>query len=720
MASGADPVLPKIPANIERFVRQLVVTYKAVMLYPPASTIPRDNAADTTRLLTEILRERAELRFGVTKSGLTSGDAPVFPAQSAYTNFAQELYHRGLAEVRFHTGIDARDVLSFLGVLKSTPAELAAAGGFEARLWELGVDTVTVAEAHVSLAESPIVEDLPEQAPERLPITEIDELLAAAYGGRPRDQRVLTRFMGDSLSVRDYLTETFSGMGDHSAAMAVIGEKFSELAHVASAQDVEERVQLFRSLAEALMDMEPDVRRELLVDHVLPEAKTSDAVASVIRQMDVDAVCRMLVDGVDADNVSREGLARAIRNLALISMASREDVMNAAGAAMRGAGFAEEAVGSVLETAAPSRIELREASAASAAEEQPVEAIFKLMDLAPTPVASFVKDDPGVVRLQEEARRGITDGDVIGALVTLVTLDPREGPFTSTMAMLEDSLELLVDRGDIDVAADAAETLLAAMDNLSLSDEQHTRLKKAVSRFAEPKSIRTVMQALRLYPPGSAEHDAARRLLDRLGPAVIPPLLEQLADEPDMAARKSMVDLLSELANQNIQELGKFIGDPRWYVTRNVVNILGATHSSAALPYLERTLRHSEPRVRRETVRALSGIQDRLSVEMLVAALQDDDPQNVQLAARYLGMAGERRAVPALEVVARGEGRGNRDTGPRVEAIEALGRLGAKEALPTLEALAGKRAILRQGRARELRAAADSSIARIHSARGGA
>lgn len=720
MAVGLGADAPKIPANVERFVRQLVVTYKAVMLYPPASTIPRDNATDTIRLLSDIFRERAELRFLIQKNGMYFGDVPVFPGQSAFTNFAQELYHRGLAEVRFHTGIDARDIVSFLGILKNTPQEVAAAGGFEARLWELGVDTVTVAEAQLSLVDAPVLGDTPDEPAQRLSTPEIDELLAAAYGGRPRDQRVLTRFMGDSSAVKDYLTETFAGRGDRNAAMIAVGESFSELAQVASTQDIEERLQLFRSLAESLMDLDPDMRRDLLVDHVLPEAKTSDAVASVVRQMDVDAVCRMLVDGLDADQVSREGLARAIRNLAQISMSSREDVVNAAGAAMRGAGFSEGVVGSVIETAAPSRLEVRDASAKPGGEEQPVEAIFKLMDLAPTPVKTFVDGNPGVVKLQEEARRGITDGDIIGALVSLVALDPREGPFATTMSMLEDSLELLIERGDLDVAADASETLLAAIDNTELTPEQQNRLRKSLERFGETRNVRSIVQALRLYPPGSAENHAARRLLDVLGSDVISPLLEQLANEPDMASRKAMVDLLSELASEHIQELGRHISDPRWYVSRNVVSILGATHSSAALHYLERTIRHAEPRVRRETIRALSGIQDRLAVEMLMAALQDDDPQNVQLAARYLGATGERRSVAALELVARGEGRGNRDTGPRVEAIEALGRLGAREAMPTLEALSGKRAVFRQAQARELRAAADSAIARIAAGKGGA
>lgn len=713
MDIGSGARTPQLAANIERFVRQLVVTYKAVLLYPPASTIPRDNAADTARILAEVFRERAGLTFIVTKTGLILDDEPVFPGQPAFAAFALELYHRSLAEVRFHTGIDAHDIVAFLSIVKIPPEEIAATGGFESRLWELGVDTITIAEAHLAIVDAPLAAELAEEPGEDADVAEVDDLLASAWGASPRDQRVLTRFMSDPVAVRDYLASKMAAEQERKRALAAVAEKFAEMAAIAADQNVEERAELYRSLAQALMRMDADTRRRLLVDRVLPEAKTSDSLASVVRQMDIDELFRVLVADIEPDAASFDGLARAIRNLTTISLASREEILNSAGAAMRGAGIAEPEVVSVLERAAPSRLEVRRVPEGPRPTESACDSIFRLMDLAPMPVREFAGQDPGVAQLVLEARRGITDGDILGTLVSLVALDTREAPFASMMAMLEDSLELLVSRGELDVAAEAGETLIAALENPALTVEQRSRMRRAVERLGDPRSVNAIVQTLRLYPPNTPEHAAAKRLLDVLGPLVIPPLLEQLANEPDMAQRKSMVDLLSILALKHVNSLGHAVSDPRWYVVRNVVNILGNTRSSAALPYLERTLRHPEPRVRRETIRSLSHIPDRLSIEMMVAALTDDDAQNVQLAARYLGRSGERRAASALEEVARGDGRGNRDTGPRVEAIEALGRLGAREAVPTLEALAGKRAVFRQSQTRELRAAAEAAIAHI-------
>ena len=98
---------------------------------------------------------------------------------------------------------------------------------------------------------------------------------------------------------------------------------------------------------------------------------------------------------------------------------------------------------------------------------------------------------------------------------------------------------------------------------------------------------------------------------------------------------------------------------------------------------------------------------------MLIAALDDDDVQNVQAAARSLGMRAETSAAPALEAIAAGDGRGGRENPARLEAIYALGRIGQSSSVPVLEQLARRRMFVGGGRAQELRAAAESALAKI-------
>lgn len=707
---------PMVPPPIEGVLKQLVITMKAVSLYPGASSIPKENATQAAAMLTGVLRTIADLRFGVQKNGLTYEGIVIFPDQPAFEAFAQDLYNRGLAEVRFHSGVTVTDVLGFLGTVMVPVAELAAAGGFENRLWDLGVDAITVKEASTRLVDSTasLSEDDDEPwppAPER-----VSEIIRASMGGRPRDQRMLVRVLGDAGAMQSYLMETLTGRGEDTRQY-LADLKLDELARAAMREPRENRAALFKAIAQAIEGLDPDLKRLVLGEKLLPDARTDDALASVVRQLDIDEVCRTLVEGMADDQASIDGLARAIRNLALISLAERERVMDSVGSAMADAGYSQETIGNFFESVSPSQLQVRERAQAPA-EEHGIDSILKLVDLAPG-AATANRDDSGFVALQEEAKRGITDGDVVAALATLVSVDSRGASFESIASLLDDSIGLLIERGDFTVAADVAESLAATLESPQLAPERRHRLESLLDAMGRKDDLAAVARAMRNFSPTTPEYSGCKRLLDTLGERALDPLLEVLADEPDMAARKALVDLLSDMSEKYVEGFAKHVVDPRWFFVRNVVAILGATRRSGALPALGRTLRHNDVRVRRETIRALARIPDRLSYEMLVAALDDVDAQNVQLAARQLGALKVRGAVGPLEQVAKGEGRGSRETGPRAEAIESLGRIGAAESLPLLEAFAGRRPLLGRSTARELKASAEQAIARIK-AQGGA
>jgi HEAT repeat protein len=84
-----------------------------------------------------------------------------------------------------------------------------------------------------------------------------------------------------------------------------------------------------------------------------------------------------------------------------------------------------------------------------------------------------------------------------------------------------------------------------------------------------------------------------------------------------------------------------------------------------------------------------------------------------------LGTLGARGAFPALAAVARGDGRGNREPGVRIEAIEALGKLGMPEAADVLREIVRQRGIMRAGRVREIKSAAAAALAAVERARAG-
>lgn len=699
---------PRAPEQVERFIKQLNVTFKAVKLYPLSSAIPRDNAKAALDILRSIMRDNAEVKFEVTKEGLRYEGFPVYPGHPAFAEFSREFYKRSLAVVRFHAGTSPDELVRFLSVLDVPSQELAAAGGFENRLWDLEVDGIAVEETGTRIVDAKAraaeaAEPLPEGA------AEVDEVIARALGRHPRAQRVLVRFIGDSSALAGYLGEG----GPEIERPATIARRMAALARAIGSEGPKERESMYASLAAALHSLGAEAEADVLA-RLLAEARQDDAVAAVLRSISIEEICVRIMQGAALDPSSRPELARTVRNLISLGLAPREETERTFAESMRQEGATEELIGAVLEDASPTHLRIRERRHGS---EKPVDAVLRLLDLAATNIAATAEPEFGIDELSAEAGRGITDGDVLGALVTLATIEHEAAPFASVMSMLENNLGLLVERGDFEVAADAAESLVQAEKRTDIDNARRKRIRAAIAQLAQPSQMRGISAAMRVHRSGTPEYEACRRLLSILGENTIGSLLEVLAQEQDMTARKALVDMLSAMADRFVTDLGERVGDPRWYFVRNVVSILGATHRPDALPYLERTLRHGDSRVRRETIRALSCIKDALAGEMLTSALADDDAGNVQLAARHLGAIKSRKAVPALEEVARGDGMGNRDVETRIDAIEALGRIASPGSIQMLETLTQRS--MRSGRPRELRTAAASALAAIKLAGGG-
>ncbi|MBS3974196.1 MAG: HEAT repeat domain-containing protein [Actinobacteria bacterium] len=704
----------RMPPGVERFVKQLVITMKAVKLYPVSSTIPLESAEEAVSILTELLKSQADMRLSIQKAGIVFQDVMLYEGQPAFESFAKELYNRRVSEVRFYVGTSASDILALLETLTISPPDLANAGGVETRLWDRGVNAITVLESSSRIVDMDADTDsqpVTDVEPWPPAVARIDEILASAMQGRPLDQRILVRIVSDTQVLKGYLRESAAGRGvDPSEVASAL--KIEEMARAALAAPSDSRRELFSSLAEAILSLDDDVRYAVIADRLLPHSKNDEAISGVLRQMKIDEVCRTLVQEARQDSAAAAGLARAIRNLALLSHSQKDEILNSAGAAMRSAGFSSEQTGAILEEAMPTRVQV---SSEEAENSESGYSILKLLELVPKMTVKDLAHDLRVQQLVDEARQGISDGDVVATLAAVVAADTDDEGFASMMSLLEDALELTIERRDFRVAADVLETLVSVLAQPDLSKERATRLGDAIARLAGIKEMAAIASANRIYDEGSEEKVACLRILEVLGDSAINPLLEVLANEPEMTARKALVDLIASMVDAHLEYLGEHVSDSRWYFVRNVIIILGRAKKTEILPYLERTIRHPDARVRRETIRALFGVRSKYAEEMLLAALDDQDASNVRLAARYLGMVRSAIALPALQELAAGESRVSREPEVRIEAIEALGKIGAIESIPLLRSLAGQRALMGGSKLRGLNAAAELALEAIDS-----
>jgi HEAT repeat protein len=184
----------------------------------------------------------------------------------------------------------------------------------------------------------------------------------------------------------------------------------------------------------------------------------------------------------------------------------------------------------------------------------------------------------------------------------------------------------------------------------------------------------------------SAARDEARqeelvRVIRRLGDEMVRSVADALTMTDDRAERRVLLRALSALAPDNPEIVRELLDDPRWFVVRNAVQVVGETGDEEAVQHLTAPLAHDHPKVRREVLVALARIGGGDAAMLALSKVEDPAPEVRAAAAMALGELRLQRAQrPLLEQLEREE-----DEDVAVQIVRALGALGDPGAVPALE-----------------------------------
>lgn len=182
------------------------------------------------------------------------------------------------------------------------------------------------------------------------------------------------------------------------------------------------------------------------------------------------------------------------------------------------------------------------------------------------------------------------------------------------------------------------------------------------------------------------------RLLPKLGPAAIEPVLDALAESESRTTRRGLLDRAGRIQADIGAAVVKRLADPRWFVQRNMLVLLDALPRVPPDFTLDPFLAHRDPRVRREAVklqlkmaRAAEDIGGKGSgpgrEAALRSALQDQDPRTLRIALAALQDECVDGLVPLVIAVVEG---GRAPIELRVLAVRALGHARSPAALQAL------------------------------------
>lgn len=238
-----------------------------------------------------------------------------------------------------------------------------------------------------------------------------------------------------------------------------------------------------------------------------------------------------------------------------------------------------------------------------------------------------------------------------------------------------------------------------------------------IRRLCVPRVLKCIVE---LLPRRRENYEQYMAIFMRSEDDGVEALVEALISAPSITDRRVYYDSLLRLRT-GVRTLVHMLGDPRWFVVRNAIELLGEMRVAEADVELEKMLEHRDDRVRTAAASALAklgpgvaakgmrgalrdapeevreraaeamALQRSGSVDSLVRALDKEDDNRVQMAmVTALGQLGTPHAVEKLMDIARTE-KGllnkRRPTPMRVAAVHALGEVKTSSALAALQTL---------------------------------
>jgi hypothetical protein len=273
--------------------------------------------------------------------------------------------------------------------------------------------------------------------------------------------------------------------------------------------------------------------------------------------------------------------------------------------------------------------------------------------------------------------------EVVDVLFEILTLEKDPEPYPDVIRVLRKILDALLDIGEFEKGKNLIERLYALGSEQSLEEGQIRVIEEFAASLGDPQHMNQIGAILEKGTDLRLEEVSTYLLL--LRPNAIPGLIKILGDLTNSKGRRMLCDVISEVGKDRTDLIVPQLDDPRWYLIRNLVYILGKIGQETSMPHLHKVYGHGEPRVRREVVQAVALIGGARAMGLLTKALKDSDLRIRSMAAINLARVAKKAALPALLEVIQGKDFPKRESAEVKAFFDAVGSIKANDALRPLQ-----------------------------------
>jgi HEAT repeat protein len=234
---------------------------------------------------------------------------------------------------------------------------------------------------------------------------------------------------------------------------------------------------------------------------------------------------------------------------------------------------------------------------------------------------------------------------------------------------------------------------------------------RGIKEMATDEMVSHYLFALRDKSRGDRQE--AENILVLFQERAVRPLLDALASEEDLLARKSIVEIVARIGRPAIPVILENLNDSQWFIVRNMVTILGSMGIPDLAPQVAGTLSHPDARVKKEAIKALARLDHPFAVSALGELCFHVEESVALTAVAALSSKKEAEAVLALYRRAVRKQLFFPNFRFTQEAIDSLRTIGTDEAITALDEIIRMGVIWQTRRFREIKLHALQSIGKV-------
>ncbi len=287
----------------------------------------------------------------------------------------------------------------------------------------------------------------------------------------------------------------------------------------------------------------------------------------------------------------------------------------------------------------------------------------------------------------EEARPLLNE--VLEIVAAILTSEEEPTSFLESASAFQKFIELALEEGDLARANQLLSRLRTiAAQRAETHNEFRGLAEQVIREIGRPSFLGQFAPILNAHP--ELDPGLLTNFLVQIGASAAGAICDLLGQVNHMKHRRALCEALAISCKDDVDVLISRLGDPRWYVIRNVVYVLGRIAHQGVERALDRALHHEDVRVRKEAVRALGNIESPTSRAFLVSAFRDPDASVRIQAALTLAQRRDDRAAQSIWGAISAPEFAKRDQAERRVFFEALGKCGSDSFVPRLSEMLTK------------------------------